>query len=149
MRSLLGVVFPTTGMPELPKPQLPQLDPAVRQTIINMLPAHLRSLPEPQLSQAIVRSGELDAGVGGGLGEGLMNTSWTNRLSVGLGPMGMDGNMGLTEMAGNNGPGAGGFGNLGLGLGVPASGTSFGSLSSGTSLDGGGAPEGGDKDIPE
>ena len=162
-------------MPELPKPrlQLPQLDLAVHQTIINMLPAHLRSLPEPLLNQQIalfvrqhrnktiqgggaplnaaalsqqqqhrVLGGGLGAGVGGGLGGGLMNTSGMNSLSGGLGPMGMGGNMGPTEIAGNNGPGAGGFRNIGLGLGVPAGGTSFGGLSTGTGLDGGGAPGG-------
>jgi len=295
-QGLLAVVFPTTGIPDIPKPQVLQLDPAVRQTIINLLPPHLRSLPEPQLSQAImvfvrqhrmktmqgggvplnaaalsqqqqqlqqlhqqqqqqqqqqfqqqqqqqqqqqpppslaqqqqqqssdrfsqnsgvnmpstgsmfgnmgpkqgelnpfvpgsqanaiasgllaqstpmqqlqqrhqlqqqahaqqqhqaqravmemhrVLSGGLGAGVGGGLGGGLMNTSGTNSLSGGLGPMGMGGNMSSTGMAGNNGPGAGGFRNVGLGLGVPAGGASFGGLNSGTGLDGGGASGGGD-----
>jgi len=50
---LLGAVFPTTGMPEIPKPRLPPLDPAVHQAIMNVLPPRIRSLPEPQLSQAI------------------------------------------------------------------------------------------------
>ena len=54
---LLGAVFPTTGMPDLPKSRLPpqpQLDPAIRQKIMNSLP-QLRSLSEPQLSQAIMQ----------------------------------------------------------------------------------------------
>ena len=50
---LLGAVFPTTGIPEIPKPRLPQLDPAVQQAIMSVLPQQIRSLPEPQLSQAI------------------------------------------------------------------------------------------------
>lgn len=50
---LLGAVFPTTGMPEIPTPQLPPLDPAVQQVIMNVLPPQIQSLPEPQLSQAI------------------------------------------------------------------------------------------------
>jgi hypothetical protein len=51
-QGLLGAVFPTTGMPEIPKPQL---DPAVRQRIINMLPPNVRNLPEPRLSQVIMQ----------------------------------------------------------------------------------------------
>ena len=54
-QGLLGAVFPTTGMPEIPKPRLPQLDPAVRQTIFNLLSPQIRNLPEPQLSQAIMQ----------------------------------------------------------------------------------------------
>ena len=50
---LLGAVFPTTGMRDIPKPRLPPLDPAVHQAIMNVLPPQIQSLPEPQLSQAI------------------------------------------------------------------------------------------------
>jgi len=42
-------------MPEIPKPRLPLLDPAVRQTIFNLLSPQIRNLPEPQLSQAIMQ----------------------------------------------------------------------------------------------
>ena len=52
---LIGAAFPISGMPDLPKPRLPQLNPAMRQAILNMLPPHIQSLPEPQLSQAIIR----------------------------------------------------------------------------------------------
>jgi hypothetical protein len=52
-QGLLGAVFPTTGMPEIPRPRLPQLDPGVRQTIFNLVSPQIQSLPEPQLSQAI------------------------------------------------------------------------------------------------
>ena len=55
---LLGAVFPTTGIPEIPKPQLPRLDPAVRQVIMDVLPPQIQSLPEPQLSQAISQAYE-------------------------------------------------------------------------------------------
>jgi len=52
--ALLGAVFPTTGIPEIPKPRrLPQLDPAAHQAIMSVLPQQIRALPEPQLSQAI------------------------------------------------------------------------------------------------
>ncbi|KAN0120893.1 hypothetical protein V8E52_004162 [Russula decolorans] len=54
-QGLLGAVFPITGMPEIPKPRLPQLDPGVRKTIFNLLPPPIRSMPEPQLSQAIMQ----------------------------------------------------------------------------------------------
>ena len=54
-QGLLGAVFPTTGMPEIPKPRLPLLDPAVRQTIFNLLSPPIQNLPEPQLSQAIMQ----------------------------------------------------------------------------------------------
>ena len=50
---LLGAVFPTTGIPEIPKPRLPRLDPAVQQAIMDVLPPQIQSLPEPQLSLAI------------------------------------------------------------------------------------------------
>jgi hypothetical protein len=50
-QGLLGAIFPTTGMPEIPKPQFPQLDPAVRQTIFNLLSPQIRNLPAPQLNQ--------------------------------------------------------------------------------------------------
>ena len=50
---LLGAVFPNTGIPEIPKPRLPQLDPAAHQAIMSVLPQQIRALPEPQLSQAI------------------------------------------------------------------------------------------------
>jgi hypothetical protein len=53
-QGLLGAVFPIDGMPEIPKPRLPQLDPAVRQTIFKLLSPQIRNLPEPQLSQAIM-----------------------------------------------------------------------------------------------
>jgi hypothetical protein len=52
-QGLLGAVFPTTGMPEIPTPRLPQLDPGVRETILDLVSPQIRSLPEPQLSQAI------------------------------------------------------------------------------------------------
>ena len=42
-------------MPEIPKARLPQLDPAVRPTIFNLLSPQIRNLPEPQLSQAIMQ----------------------------------------------------------------------------------------------
>ena len=54
-RGLLGAAFPMTGMPEIPKPQLPQLDAQVRQTIFSLLSPHMQGLPEPQLSQAIMQ----------------------------------------------------------------------------------------------
>jgi mediator of RNA polymerase II transcription subunit 25 len=54
-QGLLGAAFPTTGIPEIPKPQLTQLDPAVRQTIFKLLSPQMRNLPEPQLSQAITQ----------------------------------------------------------------------------------------------
>lgn len=54
-QGLLGVVFPTTGMPGIPRPRLPPLDPAVRRTIFNLLSPQIRDLPEPQLSQAIMQ----------------------------------------------------------------------------------------------
>ena len=54
-QGLLGVVFPTTGMPEIPKPRSPQLDPAVRRTIFELLSPPIQNLPEPQLSQAIMQ----------------------------------------------------------------------------------------------
>ena len=38
-QGLLGVAFPVSGMPEMPK----ALDPAVRQGIFNMLPSQIRS----------------------------------------------------------------------------------------------------------
>src|SRR6266702_8979115 len=52
---LLGAAFPVSGMPELPKPRVPQLDPTVRQTIFNLLPQQLRNMPEPQLSPVIMQ----------------------------------------------------------------------------------------------
>ena len=52
-QGLLGVVFPTTGMHEIPKARLPHLDPVVRQTISSLVSPQIRNLPEPQLSQAI------------------------------------------------------------------------------------------------
>jgi mediator of RNA polymerase II transcription subunit 25 len=51
---LLGAVFPTTGMREIPKSRLLQVDPTMRQKILNAIP-QLRTLPEPQLSQAIMQ----------------------------------------------------------------------------------------------
>jgi hypothetical protein len=54
-QGLLGAVFPTTGMPEIPKARLPQLNPVVRETILNFLSPQIRNLPEPQLSQAIMQ----------------------------------------------------------------------------------------------
>ncbi|KAI9454568.1 hypothetical protein BJY52DRAFT_1284229 [Lactarius psammicola] len=42
-------------MPELPKPQVPQLDPGMRQTIFNLLPQRYRKFPEPQLSHTIMQ----------------------------------------------------------------------------------------------
>ena len=53
-QGLLGAVFPLTGIPEIPKPRPPQLDPAVRRTIFSLLSLPIQSLPEPQLSQAIM-----------------------------------------------------------------------------------------------
>lgn len=50
---LLGAVFPTTGMPDIPRPRL-SVDPAMRQKIMNSFP-QLRSLSEPQLNQAIMQ----------------------------------------------------------------------------------------------
>jgi len=47
-------VFPTTGMPEIPRPRLPHLKPEVRQAIMNVLPQQIQSLPEPRLSCAIM-----------------------------------------------------------------------------------------------
>ena len=52
-QGLLGAVFPTAGMPEIPKPRLPHMDPAVRQTILDFVSPQIRNLPEPQLNQAI------------------------------------------------------------------------------------------------
>ena len=54
-QGLLGAVFPTTGVPEIPKPQVPQVDPVVRRTIFDLLSPPIRNLPEPQLSQAIMQ----------------------------------------------------------------------------------------------
>ncbi|KAH9160781.1 hypothetical protein EDB89DRAFT_845017 [Lactarius sanguifluus] len=54
-QGLICAAFPVSGMPELPKPRVPQLDPAVRQTIFNLLPPHFRNMPEPQLSQMITQ----------------------------------------------------------------------------------------------
>ena len=54
-RGLLGAAFPTTGMPEIPHPQLPQLDAKVRETIFSLLSPQMQDLPEPQLSQAIMQ----------------------------------------------------------------------------------------------
>ena len=51
---LLGAVFPTTGIPEIPKSRLLQVDPTTRQKILTSIP-QLRTLPEPQLSQAIMQ----------------------------------------------------------------------------------------------
>jgi len=50
---LLGAAFPTTGIPEIPKPRMHPLPPVVRQIILNALPPHFQAMPEPQLSQAI------------------------------------------------------------------------------------------------
>ena len=67
--ALLGAVFPTTGIPEIPKSRLLQVDPATRQRILNAIP-QLQTLPEPQLSQAIMqvlrRQQQVQAVQGGG-----------------------------------------------------------------------------------
>ena len=54
-RGLLGAAFPTTGMPEIPKLQLPKMDAKVRETIFSLLSPQMQVLPEPQLSQAIMQ----------------------------------------------------------------------------------------------
>jgi hypothetical protein len=42
-------------MPEISKSRLLQVDPAMRQKTLNSIPQLLRTLPEPQLSQAIMQ----------------------------------------------------------------------------------------------
>ncbi len=54
-QGLLGAAFPISGMPSIPKPRSPQLDPVVRQTIFDLLSPQLQKMPEPQLSQAIMQ----------------------------------------------------------------------------------------------
>ena len=48
---LLGAAFPTSGIPELPKPRFPQLNLAPPRVISNTLPPALRPLSIPQLIQ--------------------------------------------------------------------------------------------------
>ena len=52
-QGLLGAVFPTTGMLEIPRPRFPPLDPEVRKAILKLVSPQIQILPEPQLSQAI------------------------------------------------------------------------------------------------
>jgi len=48
---MLGAAFPTSGIPEIPKPRFPQLNLAAPQVISNTLPPALRPLSTPQLIQ--------------------------------------------------------------------------------------------------
>ena len=48
---LLGAAFPTSGIPEIPKPRFPQLDLATPQVISSTLPPSLRPLSIPQPTQ--------------------------------------------------------------------------------------------------
>ena len=48
---LLGAAFPTSGIPELPTPRFPQLNPTAPQVVSNTLPPALRPISTPQLIQ--------------------------------------------------------------------------------------------------
>ncbi|KAH9972757.1 hypothetical protein BGW80DRAFT_1312353 [Lactifluus volemus] len=135
-QGLLGAAFPISGIPEIPKPRLPQLDPVTRQALVNTLPPQVRSLPEPQLNFVIMQmlarqqqkrlqaqqgaqmpSGGVGAGVGGDLGSGLMNGG-LGFATGGLGPLGIGGGIAPAGsiMGGSTGLG---FGNGGVAAVVP------------------------------
>jgi hypothetical protein len=55
---LLGAAFPTSGIPEIPKPRFLQLNPAVPQAVSNTLPPILPPLSTPQLIRGSTQIGQ-------------------------------------------------------------------------------------------